>query len=206
VNNAVPASLFRAWNYGLASFDRTNTLKLNWLWDIPKWTSAVAPVRAVVNDWHVNGIATFQSGAPLLINPTYVTTTNITGSPSVTARIDVIGDPNRVGSGFGPLQAINPTVFAAPAVGTLGDPSKTLIRGPGIEDWDVSLVKGFPIRERVQVQLRLEMYNAFNHTQFSALNQTALFNAAGAQTNAQLGQYTAARDPRIMQWALRLRF
>ena len=38
VNNAVPASLFRAWNYGLASFDRTNTLKLNWLWDLPNGT------------------------------------------------------------------------------------------------------------------------------------------------------------------------
>ena len=93
-----------------------------------------------------------------------------------------------------------------PAVGTLGDPSKTLIRGPGIENWDISLVKGIPIRERVQMQLRVEMYNAFNHTQFSALNQTAQFNAAGAQTNAQFGQYTAAQNPRIMQWALRLRF
>ena len=206
VNTAVPVSLFRAWNYGLASFDRTNILKLNWLWDVPKWRSAVAPVRAVVNDWHVNGIATFQSGAPLIINFTQSTATNITGSPSVSARINVIGDPNQVGSGFGPLQAINPKVFAPPAVGTLGDPSKTLIRGPGIEDWDVSLVKGMPIHERAQLQLRVEMYNAFNHTQFSALNQTAQFNAAGAQTNAQFGQYTAARNPRIMQWALRLRF
>ena len=89
VNNAVPTSLFRAWNYGLAGFDRTNTLKLNWLWDVPKWKSAIAPVRAVVNDWHVNGIATFQSGAPLIIGFTQSTATNITGSPSVSARINV---------------------------------------------------------------------------------------------------------------------
>src|ERR1035438_2642230 len=143
---------FRAWNYGLASFDRTNALKVNWLWDIPNWKSAVAPVRAVVNDWYVNGIATFQSGAPLIINFTQSTATNITGSPSVSARINVIGDPNQVGSGFGPLQAINPTVFAPPAVGTLGDPSKTLIRGPGIHNFDLSLAKGIPIRERVHMQ------------------------------------------------------
>ena len=70
----------------------------------------------------------------------------------------------------------------------------------------VSLVRGFPIREKLQLQLRVEMHNALNHTQFSSLNQTALFNAAGAQTNAQFGQFTTARNPRIMQWALRLRF
>ena len=148
----------------------------------------------------------FQSGQPLIINFTQNPAPDVTGSPSVSARIDVIGDPNTVGSGFGPFQAINPNVFAPPAVGTLGDTSKTLIRGPGIEDWDISMVKGVPIHERAQLQLRVEMYNAFNHTQFSALNQAAQFNAAGAQTNAQFGQYTTARNPRIMQWALRLRF
>ncbi len=64
VNNAVPASLFRAWNYGLASFDRTQILRMNWLWDVPNWRSAAAPVRAIVNDWHVNGIASFRAAPP----------------------------------------------------------------------------------------------------------------------------------------------
>jgi hypothetical protein len=205
VNNAVPVSLFRPWNYGLASFDRTNLARLNWIWDIPKWKSAVAPVRAVVNDWHVFGVATFSSGAPMEVGFSQTTSTNITGSPSVSARIDVIGNPNQF-SGYGPLQAFNPTVFSLPAVGTLGNPSRNLIRGPGLNDWDISLVKAIPIWERVHLQFRVEMYNAFNHTQFSAINTTALFNAAGAQTNAQFGQYTAAQNPRVLQWALRLEF
>jgi hypothetical protein len=104
------------------------------------------------------------------------------------------------------LQAFNPTVFSLPAVGTLGNPSKDLIRGPGLNNWDISLVKGIPIWERVHLQFRAELYNAFNHTQFSALNASALFNAAGAQTNAQFGQYTAAQNPRIIQLAVRLQF
>ena len=54
-----------------------------------------------------------------------------------------------------------------PAVGTLGDPSKNLVRGPGIENFNISLVKGIPVWERVHLQFRVEMYNAFNHTQFS---------------------------------------
>ena len=91
-------------------------------------------------------------------------------------------------------------------MGTLGDPSKNLVRGPGIENFNISLVKGIPIWERVHLQFRVEMYNAFNHTQFSTEGLSATFNAAGANTNALLGQYTAARDPRIMQWAVRMQF
>lgn len=206
VNNAVPASLFRAWNYGLAGFDRTQLARLNWIWDVPNWRSAIAPVRGIVNDWHVYGIATFSSGAPLSVGFTQSTTTNITGTPSITPRIGVNGNPYQLESGAGPLQAFNPTVFSLPAVGTLGDPSKVLVRGPGLNNWDISLVKGIPVWERVHLQFRAELYNAFNHTQFSAINTTALFNAAGAQTNGQFGQYTAAQNPRIIQLAVRLQF
>jgi hypothetical protein len=206
VNNAVGAALFRAWNYGPAGFDRTNVTKVNWIWDVPKWKMAIAPVRAVVNDWHAFGVTTFQSGAPTLVGFTQTTATNITGSPSVSPRIAVNGNPYQLGSGYGPLQAINPAVFSLPAVGTVGDPSKFTFRGPGLNNWDISLAKGIPIRERLQMQLRVEMYNAFNHTQFSAISTTANFNAAGVQTNAQFGQYTAAQNPRILQWAVRLQF
>jgi hypothetical protein len=50
------------------------------------------------------------------------------------------------------------------------------------------------------------MYNAFNHTQFSALDTAARFDAQGRQVNTQFGQFTAARSPRIMQFALRFNF
>ena len=159
-----------------------------------------------MNGWHVLGIYTFSSGAPTLVGFTQTTPTNISGSPSVAARIQVNGDPNQVGSGFNSLQAFNPTVFSVPAVGTLGDPSKTLFRGPGLNNWDVSLFKDFAIHDRLRMQLRSEFYNFFNHTQYSTVNTTAQFNPAGAQVNAQFGQYTAAQNPRIIQLAVRLQF
>lgn len=56
------------------------------------------------------------------------------------------------------------------------------------------------------MQLRGEFYNAFNHVQYSAVNTTAQFNAAGAQVNSQFGQYTAAQNPRIIQLAARVQF
>ena len=63
-----------------------------------------------------------------------------------------------------------------------------------------------PIWERVRVQFRSEFYNAFNHTQFSNFNTTARFDVSGNQVNGQFGQYTAARNPRLIQLALKVRF
>jgi hypothetical protein len=98
-------------------------------------------------------------------------------------------------------------VFKLPAVGTYGNEAKTVIRGPGINNWDTGLFKLFPITEHAKLQFRWELYNAFNHTQFSALDMTARFDSnTGAQINARLGAFTAARNPRQMQFALRFMF
>ena len=63
-----------------------------------------------------------------------------------------------------------------------------------------------PIREKVTFQVRWEMYNAFNHTQYSDLDAGARFDASGKQTNTQFGQITAARNPSIQQLSLRFKF
>jgi len=92
-------------------------------------------------------------------------------------------------------------------VGTFGNAPKTLLRGPGVNTWDLSLFKNFPIRESVNVQFRWELYNAFNHTQFMSFDTSARFDPrTGAQVNAGLGQFTDARNPRIMQFAVRVTF
>jgi hypothetical protein len=57
-----------------------------------------------------------------------------------------------------------------------------------------------------QFQLRWEIYNIFNHTQFMTLDTTPRFDAAGNQVNANFGSVTAARSPRIMQASLRFLF
>jgi hypothetical protein len=75
-----------------------------------------------------------------------------------------------------------------------------------LENWDISIVKNILLREKLRLQLRVEMCHALNHTQFSTINTTAQFNTAGAQTNTQFGQYTAAQNPRILQWAVRVEF
>jgi len=68
------------------------------------------------------------------------------------------------------------------------------------------VIKSIPVREPLRLQFRWELYNAFNHTQFSALNTAARFDPQGNQVNAQLSEFTAARSPRVMQMALRVSF
>jgi hypothetical protein len=164
-------------------------------------------LRTALNGWQFSGITSFISGAPLSVGFTTTTSIDITGSPDLAPRINVNGDPNLSKDQQTFSRVFNTSVFSLPAVGTIGNAGRWAIRGPGVNNSDISLSKTVPIRERLQLQLRLEAYNAFNHTQFTAVNTSAQFNpATGQQTNAAFGQYTAAANPRQVQLAVKVRF
>ena len=203
VSTLVPV---RVWNYGLASFDHTHVVKINWLWDLPKANLQNAVARAVVNNWQLSGIASFVSGAPLGVSYSTVAAVDTTGSPTDGARVVITGNPVLPKSGRTFNRYFDTSVFRLPAVGTIGNSAPTLFRGPGINNFDLALFKNFPIRDRARLQLRCDAYNAFNHTQFSAVNAAARFDATGAQVNTLFGQLTAARDARIMQLSARFSF
>ena len=95
----------------------------------------------------------------------------------------------------------------------IGNAPKDPIRGPGVNNWDISVFKNFRIggENGVSMQYRLEMYNAFNHTQFLDVDTTAQFNPTpglnfGAQTNTRFGQYITARDSRRIVMGLKVNF
>jgi hypothetical protein len=194
----------RVWNYGLASYDRTHVVKLNWLWDLPGTRSSNPLLKGVLNNWQVAGIGSFVSGAPLGISFTTTTAVDITGSTHG-SRVMVVGDPVLPRGDRTFERFFRTDVFQMPAVGTVGNAAKTLIRGPGINNWDISLFKTVPVR-RVRLQFRCEAYNAFNHTQFSAVDIAARFDPQGNQVNTRFGQVIDARPPRQIQFALRATF
>ncbi len=204
VNTLAP---FRSWNYGLASFDHTHIVKLNYLFDIPNLPVHSAVLRGVLNGWELSGITTFASGAPLSVGYTTTTAVDISGTPDLRPRIVVTGDPNLPKGQQTFDQFFNTGVFQLPAVGTIGNTGRTVIRGPGLNNWDTALAKNFTVYERLTLQLRLEAYNVFNHTQFTGVDATAQFNPSdGRQVNAGFGQFTSAAQPRVVQLAVRLAF
>ena len=100
----------------------------------------------------------------------------------------------------------NASAFRAPAVGTVGNSARYTMRGPVINNFDIAILKNFAIREPMRLQFRCELYNAFNHTQFSSFDTTARFDPQGRQVNTRFGEFNSARLPRQIQFALRFFF
>jgi hypothetical protein len=209
----------KIWNYGLASYDRPNILTFNFQWDVPR-LSRVAPnrfVKAVFDGWRVSDITSFISGAPLTVTMGTSPSVNFVGGGDG-ARPIMIGNPVLPKSERTFDEYFNTAAFMEPFALTPGQTSysptwlnygnmpRFAIRGPGRNNWNLALFKEFRIKEKVSAMLRAEAYNTFNHTQFSSVNTGFTFNAARQNTNAATGQLSAARDPRIMQLALRLAF
>jgi hypothetical protein len=196
----------RVWHYGLAGFDRTHVFKMDWLWNVPKAPVQQAVLRYILNDWQLSGITSFVSGAPLPVGFTTTTPIDITGTASLSPRIDVTDNPNLPKSDRTFSRNFRNDVFRVPARGTIGNSAKTIIRGPGMNNWDIAVFKDFPVRERMKLQYRWEVYNAFNHAQFTTLDNTARFDPQGNQVNTRLGEFLSTRAPRVMQMALRFYF
>ena len=204
VNFAVPV---RQYYRSLATYDRPQNLVVNYIYDLPSvpWKNAFA--ENTFNHWQFSGITTFQSGAPLGMTLSTTTGKDFTGSTSIAPRVQLTGNPNLLRSERSYARYFNTSAVTLPAVGTTGNAPRLFLRGPGINNFDLALIKAFMIRERVNVKLRFEAYNAFNHTQWSTVNTSPQFNATtGAITNAAFGQVTAARDPRQMQISARITF
>jgi hypothetical protein len=181
---------------------------VNYTWDLPKlgdrWSNAVA--RIVFDNWQLSGITTFASGRPAGISLTTTDNADITGGGDG-VRANVVGNAQLPHGDRSLSQWFDTSVFARPAQGYFGNAPKDVFRGPGLNNWDLTLIKNFPLKsETRQLQFRWELYNAFNHTQFQSVDNVARFDPAGDQVNARFGQVISTRPPRIMQFALKFYF
>lgn len=196
-------------NYGPLTYDRTHIFSLNYLYDLPDLGRRLNSrfVGAITDHWALSGITTFVSGYPF--TPTFGTTKalDITGS-SEGAVINVIGNPtlSKSEKTFG--HNFNTQAFALPTVGTFGDAGVGILRGPGVNNWDIALQKRIPLHsEKRSLSIRAEFYNAFNHTQFTNLDSTARFDpSTGEQVNSDFGAFTAAAPARVIAFTARISF
>jgi hypothetical protein len=96
-----------------------------------------------------------------------------------------------------PTLWINPTAFVQNPTGTFGTLGRNAVRGPGSLRVDTALSREFVIQERFRLEARGEAFNVINHANFSAPNTNL--------SSSSFGRITAAADPRILQFALKLR-
>jgi hypothetical protein len=220
------------WDYGKAGYDRTHTLVVNFDYTTPKlsagWNNMLS--RTVLDNWEFSGVSSFLSGEPMGFTYTLVSTTDITGgeglgmnpvtnaqgSATSGVRPDITATAILPKAQRNPLVAFNTSVVVAPDPNKfgLGNSPKDAFRGPGINNWDLSVMKNFKWHDGGRtIQFRFETYNTFNHTQFGAPSGTGIsvdtvarFDATGKQVNQRFGQYLASRDGRRVQLGVKFAF
>jgi hypothetical protein len=230
----------RLYDYRLLDFDRTHAFTATYIYDLPKLGRKLGDnrfSRAAFDGWQISGITSFISGNPFELGVGIGGGVNanqrITGSWTEPPRFRLKGDPKMGPNGL----LINPDAFIIPELGSLGLGERTYLRNPGINNTDLSIFKNFYIGDPEKgrrIQLRLEAFNVFNHTQFSGINagtnlsvgstsNASIFNNYGQVvitnnlrngpvegSNVALGQrfgeYNGARDPRIIQLGVKIYF
>ncbi len=194
--DALHPTNIRMGNYAPLTFDRRHILVFNYIYTTPKVAAGGNPLdhwlgRAVFNNWTVSGITTLSSGAPgsvgFNISGLSGLNNRFTGDDTWGARVVPTGqDP--YGSFDGEYGYLNPAAFKPPTRPSHG--LESAARGyfylPGSQNWDISIFKSFPFTDRPEqrfVQVRLEMFNAPNHPNFTNVGTTITFDQAGNVTN-----------------------
>ena len=201
---------WQVWNYGPFDFDQTQILVVNYVWDLPSLSKHLnnnnVIIKGVFDNWQIAGVTTFSSGLPRGIGLSTTDGADITGGGDG-ARVMLLGQPQLSHGDRTFDRWFNTAAFGRPPQGYYGDAPVFPVRGPGQNNWDMTLMKQFRLwSEASKLQFRCEMYNAFNHAQFSSMDTSAVFDPSGQQVNSTFGQITNARSGRVIQLALRLQF
>jgi hypothetical protein len=183
-------------DYGPANWDVPHRFVASYIYDIPFLKeSSNAFLRYVVAGWQVAGVTTIQSGTP--VNATISgdrANIGITGLQ----RPDLVGSVPELNCQENPttrqlFNCFDASAFAQPAQFTFGSAGRNILRGPKFMATDLSMSKTIPLGAQVRLQLRAEIFNAFNNVNYGNPNGTfgtanfGLISSAGSMRQMQLG-------------------
>ncbi len=199
-------------------FDARHRFVFSYYWElpVPKYQGFK---EKLLNGWSLSGITTAQTGFPIRI------TQQDDNELFASFDFETAGEPNLIG----PFKKLNPRgpgnlgfdpsafngcasntsdpaclndpnlVATAVQVGTVGNAPRTICCGPGAFNTEIAVLKDTKIGERYRIQFRSEIFNVFNHAQF--------FQPDGnISDGSDFGRVKRARDPRLIQFALKVYF
>ena len=206
--------------YGPDSFIRPHRFIANFTYELPGPQSTRSLKGQTLGGWMVAGVATLQSGHPLTLTYNHLASGKLsvfgTGSldrPSLSGSCTSgqYLNPGSIEANIGGTKRyINKSCFTDPAVFSTDDPTGLgfgnagvgILNGPGQVNFDLALIKRFPVRwprESGSLEFRSEFFNAFNHPEFADPDTEF--------TSSTFGQITGpAASPRVLQFALKLSF
>src|SRR5215469_5720323 len=209
--NPINARLSR----GLSAFDATHNFVASYSLNLP--FDKLGGPKKLTNGWQLSGITRFSTGLPVTLVETDDRSLLGTafGGP-ITLAVDtpnrlnpvVISNPRNTGG-----QYFSPSSFGAGDLGQVGTANRRFFHGPGINNWDMALIKNTFLTERLNLQFRAEFYNIGNHAQFLTPSGLVAYTCAVAtvtsscvQKPSSFGQVSATQPARIGQLSLKLNF
>jgi len=185
---------------GLSNFDVRHRFSLSYSYALPFKHAGDGLVAQLVNGWETFGIVTLQTGRPFTV--ALLSEIDNSGTGRSILGFGFNDRPNVVGnaklSNATTAQWFNTAAFAFPPQGTFGNAGRNILEGPGFQNVNMSILKNTRFNERVNLQFRAEAFNLFNHPNFNLPD-----NFLGSPT---FGRITSARDPRHIQFGLKLLF
>lgn len=197
------------YNYQLSrapsSFDIAHDFVASFRYELP-FAKLSGRSNRVTQGWAISGIARLSTGLPVtLVNPN---DTNLIGSYN--NGVNGVGYAG-LNISPGPLKLnhnpengqpyFDTSLFSVPPLRSPGTASRRFFYGPGMDNWDMALLKDIRFSESKVLEFRLETFNAFNHTQ--------LFGADSVDGNindSTFGQVISAMPPRLIQAAVKFHF
>jgi len=185
----------------LCSFDLTQDFVVSYtVQPFDRFSFANSKVgKWAIKGWGISGITTFATGLPVGLSENDDRSLLGTGT-----GVDLPDrSPGKILNDTNPRDGqtyFNTSLFSLEPLGQIGDAGRNFFHGPGINNFDLAILKNFAVTESKMLEYRAEFFNAFNHAQFN--NPNGLINAGPGV----FGVVTSARDPRIIQMALKFVF
>ena len=199
-----------------SDYDHPQRFVASWVYQLPFGNqgrlASNRVLRGLTSGWESSGIATFESGSPFSVLTGADTSFRNTGTEYPVQTGAPVFSDIRASNGI----YLTPANFAPAPFGTIGSFPRNGVRGPGVNNFDLGLIKNTRIREAFRLQFRAELFNAFNHAQFNIGNQAIAFGMLPPPSGSNLPviQYTpassfgraSARGARVIQFGLKLVF
>lgn len=198
-------SLCYVCEWGTLPEDRRHMVVINHVYELPFGTGRQYVNKGIasylIGDWDVSGIWTMYTG--MHFGPSEATSVSnvLTGASvnvSPTERPNLNGTPNLPSDQRTITHWFNTAAFSIPAQYAWGTAGPGILVGPGYFNFDLGIHRNFPIKERIKLTYRAEMFNTFNHTNFN--NPSATIGSSSA------GVISSTNPARIMQMALKVMF
>lgn len=169
----------------LALFDHRNRFVTSWVYNLPFGDTVLHTdnrvLKQIISGWESTGIATFESGYPYSLTTGIDTAFLDSGTIYANLGGPLVHSDIRKTNGI----FVTPQNVSLPAWGQLGTTRRNQFIGPGVNNFDLGFMRNFSILEGLKLQFRGEMFNAFNHGQFSMPNSPSLAESMSAPSGGQ---------------------